>query len=524
MKKLLLFFSVLFAVPAFSQTVTELKAILAASQQDLSITGALAQSSFGNNILLSSAGTGSIDLLTVGAVSYRSFYVQVLGGASISSGQIIFEGSNDNSTFNPIPYYDDAVTTGIPSNTAITIAASTNRFFSGKTLYRYFRCRISTAFVGGTIQALTRLSIADYSPGQWLLSSIATNTGRIPAQGSAAVTGSTPVVLANDLTLTGNAAQTAGNNLLAADNTGAGTGTVTDAGTYHSIAIQINSTATAGTIVFEQSNDGTNFLSLFVYDLASITANPISSYTPVAANRIFSAPLLARYVRVRVSVTLTGGSVQAFGVLSQLPYTNTTQNIQQATAGNLNATIAALPTGANTIGNVNRTAATAAFATITDGTNNAAVKAASTVAATTDPSLVVQLSPNSGATPVTPAGVTVQSSTTQTISGQTATITNTNASGGIFFFNITASSGSSQTIQFKLQALDPVSGNWFDILNATSPSLTTIQQASVTVYPGIVGIGNSTVPTTLPRSYRVAWTIGGTTPSFTFSVGLQPLL
>ena len=55
----------------------------------------------------------------------------------------------------------------------------------------------------------------------------------------------------------------------------------------------------------------------------------------------------------------------------------------------------ALPAGTNTIGNVNQSAATAGFAKVTDGTNVAAVKAASTAAVAADPSIVVAVSPNS---------------------------------------------------------------------------------------------------------------------------------
>jgi hypothetical protein len=83
-------------------------------------------------------------------------------------------------------------------------------------------------------------------------------------------------------------------------------------------------------------------------------------------------------------------------------------------AGNLRtAIITALPTGANTIGavtqsgawtvaatqsgawSVNQTIGVAGFEKITDGTNTAAVKPASTTPAATDPALVVTLSPNS---------------------------------------------------------------------------------------------------------------------------------
>jgi hypothetical protein len=63
----------------------------------------------------------------------------------------------------------------------------------------------------------------------------------------------------------------------------------------------------------------------------------------------------------------------------------------------------ALPTGSNVIGavtqsgafNVNQTIGVAGFEKVTDGTNTAAVKAASTAAVAADPSFVVGLSPNS---------------------------------------------------------------------------------------------------------------------------------
>lgn len=74
----------------------------------------------------------------------------------------------------------------------------------------------------------------------------------------------------------------------------------------------------------------------------------------------------------------------------------------------------ALPTGANTIGIVNQgTAATTANAwphKITDGTNVAAVKAASTTPVAADPALVVSVSPNS-------ASLTVAASADTTASG-----------------------------------------------------------------------------------------------------------
>jgi len=73
------------------------------------------------------------------------------------------------------------------------------------------------------------------------------------------------------------------------------------------------------------------------------------------------------------------------GIASMTPV-----QVSQATAANLNATVSgtvsinAIPAGTNVIGSVKAT----------DGTNTAAVKAASTAAAATDPALVVAISPN----------------------------------------------------------------------------------------------------------------------------------
>ena len=74
------------------------------------------------------------------------------------------------------------------------------------------------------------------------------------------------------------------------------------------------------------------------------------------------------------------------------------------------ASLPALVAGSATIGNVDQTTATAGFSKITDGTNTAAVKAASTAPAATDPAEVVTESPNS---PLAPFAATSTSSLTR---------------------------------------------------------------------------------------------------------------
>lgn len=164
MKKIILLLLAFASFFSQAQTTSEISRIINGIATDLTVTGQAGQSALGNNILLATAGTGSFDAVANGPVTYRSFYVQVIGSAGISAGQIIFEGSNDNTTFHTLTWYDDAVITGTPIQAATAIAANTNRFFSGKITYRYIRCRISTAFTGGTVQAIAKYSVYDYVP------------------------------------------------------------------------------------------------------------------------------------------------------------------------------------------------------------------------------------------------------------------------------------------------------------------------------------------------------------------------
>ena len=132
---------------------------------DVLVTGQSGQSTLGNNILLASAGSGSVDCMA-GPNTYRSFTAQIIGSTGISSGQILFEQSNDNATWIPAQFFDLSNGGGGGLNfSAVSIAASTNKFYIGRIYCRYLRCRISTGFVGGTVQAITRYSFSDTTSG-----------------------------------------------------------------------------------------------------------------------------------------------------------------------------------------------------------------------------------------------------------------------------------------------------------------------------------------------------------------------
>lgn len=113
--------------------------------------------------------------------------------------------------------------------------------------------------------------------------------------------------------------------------------------------------------------------------------------------------------------------------------------------------------------------------------------------------------------------------TATTASGTSDSLSNAVARGVMVFVNVTAASGSSPTLVVKLQAQDPASGTWFDITDVATASITGTGASLLTIYPGLTVAANSKIDMPVPRTFRVAWTLGGSSPSFTFSVGVQPL-
>lgn len=81
-----------------------------------------------------------------------------------------------------------------------------------------------------------------------------------------------------------------------------------------------------------------------------------------------------------------------------------------------------------------------------------------------------------------------------------------NGSNVVAYVDCTAASGTSPTLDVKLQGQDPVSGTWFDTGDSFTQLITT---------------GNQRIEATVSDSIvRAVATIGGTAPSFTFTVGL----
>jgi hypothetical protein len=86
--------------------------------------------------------------------------------------------------------------------------------------------------------------------------------------------------------------------------------------------------------------------------------------------------------------------------------------------------------------------------------------------------------------------------------------------------DITASSGTSETLDVVVEGKSPATGVWAAIPGAVFAQALGGETQVLTIYPGIAETANVSVNDVLPSEIRVDSTIGGTaTPTFVYSVG-----
>ena len=112
----------------------------------------------------------------------------------------------------------------------------------------------------------------------------------------------------------------------------------------------------------------------------------------------------------------------------------------------------------------------------------------------------------------------------KTATGNGATQTNVGSKGIQLVLNMGAVTGTTPTFVLKIQGSVDGGTNWIDIPGATTASLTATGLYGITLYPAIATTAGTTTsgtiataPQVIPRTWRVVWTIGGTTPSFTIT-------
>jgi hypothetical protein len=263
---------------------------------DVTITGPTAQSAI-NTDLLTGTVNGWYD-----AAAFHSGAIQIIASAGISAGAITFEQTNSTSaTGQSLPVCEPATIANSQLIGAQTIAASTARIFTFPVTCRYVRARISTAFVGGTVQAVGVFSELSYAA----TAVQALNPTAANLNVTASIAASQTLATVSSVT-----ASNTGSTTLVADVASAALTTTTTTAAFtptFGISYQVNIpvTAVSGTtptldVSIEESDDnGTNWFK--VYDFPRITATGIyrSPTIPLTGTRV-------RYVQT------VGGTTPSF--------------------------------------------------------------------------------------------------------------------------------------------------------------------------------------------------------------------
>lgn len=156
-------------------------------------------------------------------------------------------------------------------------------------------------------------------------------------RGQSSAASSIPVTLSNenvqDLYIAGQSAQTGVvNNILPAAS-GANANDLTG---YRSGMVQVVSTATGGTFIFEGSNDNVNFQSILVFNQTGINGAALNAAITATASQIgYIFPINFRYIRLRIVTAITGGSIQAFSKFMQTPFATSVTSVAQNAGSNL---------------------------------------------------------------------------------------------------------------------------------------------------------------------------------------------
>lgn len=117
---------------------------------------------------------------------------------------------------------------------------------------------------------------------------------------------------------------------------------------------------------------------------------------------------------------------------------------------------------------------------------------------------------------------TISSLVAASTNGNSADIINYSGRGVQLVIDITAITGTTPVLIATVQGKDIASGKYYTLL--TSAALSTVSTNLLTVYPGAPTTANVSVPQVLPRTFRVLYTITGTAPAVTATIGASVII
>jgi len=98
------------------------------------------------------------------------------------------------------------------------------------------------------------------------------------------------------------------------------------------------------------------------------------------------------------------------------------------------------------------------------------------------------------------------------------------AKGVRLYLDVTAVSGTSPTLDVKVQVYDQLSDTYQDMAGAAFAQATAASSQHLIVYPGVAETANVSVSDVISHAYRIVGTVGGSaTPTVTCSVHAEYL-
>lgn len=349
-----------------------------------------------------------------------------------------------------------------------------------------------------------KVSIDQATPGTTNLVQVA---GHPTATGAATSALSMPVVIASDqasFPVTSTNAVVSGSgtittqNLVPAGAATAGSAVEITLAGANTLTIQTTGTYT-GALSLQVTNDGATWVTMGGVVLLNVNTGGYLATITSALQSLFQADV-GGFIKARVTglSAMTGtATVTLRGVLNP----------------SMVALDASLPAGANVIGGVTGsgtfTTTLPAAAALADGATNP-----------TAPAVYAEGGLFNGTTWDRERGnwnTTTGDTGAKIATGNGATQTNFNAAGAVIVINMGAVTGTTPTLDMKMQ-LSPDGGTtWVDIAGAAWPQIIATGLYTLAIYPGMTVVASAALSRSLPRTWRLVWTVGGTTPSFTIT-------
>lgn len=113
---------------------------------------------------------------------------------------------------------------------------------------------------------------------------------------------------------------------------------------------------------------------------------------------------------------------------------------------------------------------------------------------------------------------TLFASAARTASANSTDLENRAAKGIHIVLDVTAASGTTPTLDVKIQRKCPLSDKYVDVPGAAFSQKTATGTDDLVIYPGITAAANRAVSNVISSRFRAVATIAGTTPSFTFTL------